>query len=289
MNDHELEPLPPECAELLDTGAPEPLTPERRARVLRRVEASVALAGLASAPGAPSAPPPPVAQVSAGTGTGTGAATATTTAATGATGLVLAKVVTLSVAAAVAGSLAYRATGSFEARGPEALSQPEAVRGSVAAPVAAPEGQVQGERNALESTTSAAQVQAPDDRRPDGPGGVEARAPTRPRAAAPGAPRSQVVTQVPQVLPGASVERALVEQARAALLGLDTSRALELVERHRRDFPSGVLREERESLAAHALVQAGRLDEAREAASRFKRDFPESVFGPAMEELVREK
>ncbi|MCA3016390.1 MAG: hypothetical protein INH41_28740, partial [Myxococcaceae bacterium] len=145
MNDHELEPLPPECAELLDTGAPEPLTPERRARVLRRVEASVALAGLASAPGAPSAPPPPVAQVSAGTGTGTGAATATTTAtttaATGATGLVLAKVVTLSVAAAVAGSLAYRATGSFEARGPEALSQPEAVRGSVAAPVAAPEGQ----------------------------------------------------------------------------------------------------------------------------------------------------
>ncbi len=281
MKDHELEPLPPECAELLDTGAPEPLTVERRARMLRRVEASVALAGLASAPGAPPAPPPPVAPVSALTGTAT-----TTAAATGTTGLVLVKVVTLAVAAAVAGSLAYRAAGSFEAREREAPSQPETIRASVPASVTASEGQVQGERDALESANPAAQAQAPDDRRPEGPGGVEARAPTRPRAAAPGAPKSQAVTQVP---PGASVERALVEHARAALLGLDTSTALELVERHRREFPSGVLREERESLAVHALVQAGRLDEAREAAGQFKRDFPESVFGPAMEELVREK
>lgn len=74
------------------------------------------------------------------------------------------------------------------------------------------------------------------------------------------------------------MERALIERARMASARGDNASALAALDRHAQDFPRGRLTEEREALAIQALVQAGRLEEARGRAARFRTRFPSSVF-----------
>lgn len=79
-----------------------------------------------------------------------------------------------------------------------------------------------------------------------------------------------------------SRERELIDVARAALARGRADVALEAVERHRRSFPTGKLREERDAVGVQALLAAGRREEAEEAAKRFHRSYPSSL----MSELV---
>jgi hypothetical protein len=80
-----------------------------------------------------------------------------------------------------------------------------------------------------------------------------------------------------------SAERALLDQARAALTSGDGAKALSIAEEHRHRFPSAQLAEEREAIAIQALVATGRYDEARARAARFREAAPNSLFLPAIE------
>lgn len=73
-------------------------------------------------------------------------------------------------------------------------------------------------------------------------------------------------------------ERMLIEMARSALAHGAPDQALAAVAKHQSKFPAGQLSEERESLAVHALVAAGRMDEARARAERFRQRYPKSLF-----------
>lgn len=86
-----------------------------------------------------------------------------------------------------------------------------------------------------------------------------------------------------------AAERTLLDQARRALREGDGSRALELIERHEREFRRGSLVEEREVLRVNALVSLGRIDEARARTNAFRNRFPTSPFLPALESQLRER
>jgi len=85
---------------------------------------------------------------------------------------------------------------------------------------------------------------------------------------------------------GLGRERALLDQARAALVSGDSAAALAALDRHRRGFPDGRLAEERDVLRLKALLAAGRAAEARAAAERFLHKHPASLFRPAVERAV---
>ncbi|HSY39197.1 MAG TPA: hypothetical protein VLA79_06695 [Polyangia bacterium] len=87
---------------------------------------------------------------------------------------------------------------------------------------------------------------------------------------------------------GLGRERALLDQARAALVGGDAIHALAALDRHRRMFPDGHLEEERDVLHVRALLAAGREKEAHAEATRFLRKHPASLFRPAVEEAIAE-
>jgi hypothetical protein len=71
-------------------------------------------------------------------------------------------------------------------------------------------------------------------------------------------------------------ERALLDIARKSATQGDAAAALETAERHRVQFPSGRLAEEREALAIRALSVLGRTAEARERAQAFRAAYPHS-------------
>ena len=71
-------------------------------------------------------------------------------------------------------------------------------------------------------------------------------------------------------------ESALLQRAQSALAS-DPARALALTDQHRRSFPAGALREEREAIAIQALRGLGREPEARARAARFETKYPNSV------------
>lgn len=73
-----------------------------------------------------------------------------------------------------------------------------------------------------------------------------------------------------------AAERRLLDGARVALASGEPGDALRLAERHRAEFPGGVLVEEREAIATKALVEAHRPAEARARGAAFERRFPES-------------
>jgi len=83
-----------------------------------------------------------------------------------------------------------------------------------------------------------------------------------------------------------SAERAMLDDARAALVAGDAARALDLVERHRRTFANALLAEERDALEVQSLVKAGRYDEARARADAFRRRAPDSLFLPMVDSAV---
>jgi hypothetical protein len=76
---------------------------------------------------------------------------------------------------------------------------------------------------------------------------------------------------------GLGAERSLLDVARAALARGEAAEALAAVDRHSREYPDGVLVEEREALAIKALVALGRRDEARARAKRFEQRFPNGL------------
>jgi hypothetical protein len=76
-----------------------------------------------------------------------------------------------------------------------------------------------------------------------------------------------------------AAELALIRQARVA----KPEQALELLEQHEREFPSGALANEREALRAAASCTLGRLDDARAAIDRLSAQKP----GPLLLERVR--
>jgi hypothetical protein len=76
---------------------------------------------------------------------------------------------------------------------------------------------------------------------------------------------------------GLGAERSLLDVARAALARGEAGEALAAVDRHGREYPDGVLVEEREALAIKALVALGRREEARARAQRFEQRFPNGL------------
>ena len=100
------------------------------------------------------------------------------------------------------------------------------------------------------------------------------------------APSPRVPERTSDADRGLGRERVLLDQARAALVGGDASRALGALDRHRRLFPDGHLEEERDVLRVRALQAAGRVKEAQVEAQRFLRRHPASLFRPAVEEAL---
>jgi hypothetical protein len=72
-------------------------------------------------------------------------------------------------------------------------------------------------------------------------------------------------------------ERAVLDPARAALAAGEPARALDRVRRHRREFPNGILSEEREAIAINALVALGDFDQATKRAAAFRARYPQSL------------
>jgi len=79
-----------------------------------------------------------------------------------------------------------------------------------------------------------------------------------------------------------AAERALLDAARIAIANGQPQNAVDLVERHAREFPRGRLVEEREALAVRALVKASRYEEARKRGIAFKATWPLSLAMPAV-------
>ncbi|HEY8376481.1 MAG TPA: hypothetical protein VIK91_08330 [Nannocystis sp.] len=104
-----------------------------------------------------------------------------------------------------------------------------------------------------------------------------AEEPASPEVAAPPAPTPVVRrTYVPKDIPSLDAELALLRAAREALTQGEPAAALVSLERHRREFPGGLLVEERMLLRAQALCELGRRAEARAAAAELVRAFPSS-------------
>jgi hypothetical protein len=72
-----------------------------------------------------------------------------------------------------------------------------------------------------------------------------------------------------------AIEAQLLGRAQAAL-GAEPRTALSIVEQHAREFPAGVMAQERDALRIEALVALGEQSRARTAAARFHRDYPRS-------------
>jgi hypothetical protein len=81
-------------------------------------------------------------------------------------------------------------------------------------------------------------------------------------------------------------ERAILDEARSALMRGDPGRALNRVEAHRRIFPNPLLGEERDAMEIEALVALGRTSEARTRAEAFRRHAPDSIFRPTVDSVM---
>ena len=80
-----------------------------------------------------------------------------------------------------------------------------------------------------------------------------------------------------------AAERAVLEEARAAVAGGQSAAAFAALQRHARSFPRGRLVEEREGLWIQTLLASGRSSEARERVARFRRSFPRSMLLPGFD------
>jgi hypothetical protein len=126
-------------------------------------------------------------------------------------------------------------------------------------------------------------VTTPDPPRPppavvEQPAVVAEPEPTRPPAVVE-EPKPQKVVKKPIEAPDTlDAERAILEEARAALGRNDPTGAFEALDRHRTRYASGQLAEEREGLRIVTLVRAQRFEAARASAAEFKRKYPRSLF-----------
>lgn len=93
------------------------------------------------------------------------------------------------------------------------------------------------------------------------------------------------VTSVPSATPqllGLGAETRLIEAAQQELGAGQGQRALDLLDRHRDEFPSGALAEERDFARVIALCQLGRQNEANAVAVSFLRAAPSSPLVPRL-------
>jgi hypothetical protein len=150
------------------------------------------------------------------------------------------------------------------------------------------------------------------------PGRVRAVAPERPAAvpsivapvpASPAAPRTEdvpTVADVPAIEAGKPSRRPRVESSPGASgsiaddamreaklvalarkqLGADPAKALASTQQHSRDFPRGVLVEERRAIEVRALAQLDRMDDARRSAEAFLREFGDGPHAAAVRRAV---
>ena len=83
-----------------------------------------------------------------------------------------------------------------------------------------------------------------------------------------------------------AAERALIDQARNALVRGSPDGALRAVREHERRFPHGALDEERDSLRVQALAAAGQAGEAASRAAEFHRRHPHSLLGATVDRAI---
>lgn len=216
---------------------------------------------------------------------GTAAATATTATATsatvGAVGTAAATATKVTVLSGLATKLIIGAVGATVVVGGayqwrEQANRPPPPPVDVAAPPAARAPAVQ-------------QPIAPVEPAPAVPSAaeVEPSAPVVPTAPAAAPLAVAAPTKAPGANPEAEVQ--LLEEAMASLTKGETDSTLRLLERHARDYPDGLLVQEREVLAIEALMKAGRQVQARSRAERFRTRFPGSTHLLKVEALVQPK
>jgi hypothetical protein len=126
------------------------------------------------------------------------------------------------------------------------------------------------------------------------PSGNESAAPAPPRAAiVPAAPDPRPAPSTPPARSPPedianpddtlAAEQALVDTARRAVGSGDGAAALTSLDRHRAQFPGGLLAEERDALTIKALTLVGRADDARNRARLFHARYPRSLLGAAVD------
>jgi hypothetical protein len=81
-------------------------------------------------------------------------------------------------------------------------------------------------------------------------------------------------------------ERAVLDPARTALAAGEPAKALDQVNRHARQFPSGILSEEREAIAINALVSLGSYAQATKRAAAFRVHYPESLMTHSVDAAI---
>jgi hypothetical protein len=86
---------------------------------------------------------------------------------------------------------------------------------------------------------------------------------------------------------GVADEARLVQDGVRALRAGQPACALSLFDAHARDYPDGVLAEEREAERALSLAELGRIPEARQAAAAFLRKHPASPLGVRLRHRIR--
>ncbi len=172
---------------------------------------------------------------------------------------------------------------------PAASSAEPALAPPAVAPAAAsPDARGQGTAHAAHegrrprpSTTSPSTVSPASGDAVDGvPESVLAPGPVVPSAAA-SAPPAPQVAQPPQPLPQKPAE--LLNEVRAvalarSLVERDPDAALDLLDKTRREHPTGYFVEERQALTVLALARSGRQAAAREQAAAFLRTYPNGPF-----------
>jgi hypothetical protein len=103
---------------------------------------------------------------------------------------------------------------------------------------------------------------------------------TSPSAVATGAAQSRI-----DVRPGSADEFRLVRAARQATSS-DPTRALALAQEHLRQFPKGMLSQERETIAIEALMRLGNRAGAQQRAARFLAAFPTSPYAKRIQTAI---
>jgi len=214
---------------------------------------------------------------------GSSAIGATAAAKAGAASVKVAGLTKVTVALAVAGTVAgtagvawhhrHRIPSTTEA----ALSVPARVR--VAEPLLGPDP----------VPTEPAARPAPSSERPTST--VERRRPpvapvtSRPSPRAPAVETPSAASAPPPVPNEADEELRLVGAAQRAL-PRDPALALALAREHGRRFPDGVLAQERDAVTISALWETGRHDEARDRARQFLTEHPRSTYVGRMREIL---
>ncbi|MGV3626043.1 MAG: hypothetical protein ACO1OB_34860 [Archangium sp.] len=115
---------------------------------------------------------------------------------------------------------------------------------------------------------------------------VAVEPPPAPVVEVPPAPAPKVIKRVevpPPATPSADEELELIQAAMAAP---SAAQSLALVEQHVTKFPESTFAQEREVLAVKALMQAGRVDEAKARAEAFRVKWPTSPHLLRVESLI---